>query len=72
MDAYDHVVEGNVKLMLVTGYSGIGKSSLVHEVHKPVAEKHGYFISGKFDQFKHNIPYSAVTQTFDEFVKTKF
>ncbi len=69
MNAYNHIMAGNVKLMLVAGYSGIGKSSLVHEVHKPVAEKHGYFISGKFDQFKHNIPYSAVTQTFDEFVK---
>lgn len=69
MNAYDRVMEGKVELMLVAGYSGIGKSALVHEVHKPIVAKHGYFISGKFDQFKHNIPYAAVAQSFDEFVK---
>ena len=52
------------EMMLVAGYSGIGKSSLVNEVHKPIVEARGYFISGKFDQFKRNIPYSAVVAAF--------
>jgi len=55
--------------MLVTGYAGIGKSSLVNEIHKPVVEKRGYFISGKFDQFTCNIPYSALIQAFQALVR---
>ncbi|MBD2128120.1 trifunctional serine/threonine-protein kinase/ATP-binding protein/sensor histidine kinase [Microcoleus sp. ZQ-A2] len=56
---------GGIEMMLVAGYSGIGKSALVAEVHKPMTEKRGYFISGKFDQFQRNIPYSAVVSAFD-------
>ncbi len=60
---------GGIELMLVAGYSGIGKSVLVAQVHKPITEKRGYFISGKFDQFKRNIPYSAVISAFKELVR---
>lgn len=55
------------EMMLVSGYSGVGKSSLIHEVHKPMTEKHGYFTSGKFDQYQRNIPYFALTQAFNKF-----
>lgn len=48
------------EMMLVAGYSGIGKSALVQEIYKPITEKCGYFISGKFAQFQRNIPYSAI------------
>ncbi|MDY7014429.1 MAG: serine/threonine-protein kinase PknK, partial [Cyanobacteriota bacterium] len=58
-----------VELMLVAGYSGIGKSALVQEIHKPITEKRGYFISGKFDQFQRNIPYSAVVAAFQDLVR---
>lgn len=65
LTAFDRVSGlGGVELMLVAGYSGIGKSALVKEVHKPITEKRGYFISGKFDQFQRNIPYSAVVAAF--------
>ena len=57
------------ELMLVAGYSGIGKSVLVQEVHKPITEKRGYFISGKFDQFQRTIPYSAVVSAFKKLVQ---
>ncbi|MBD2077090.1 AAA family ATPase [Phormidium sp. FACHB-592] len=57
------------ELILVTGYSGIGKSSLVNEVHKPIVQKHGYFIAGKFDQFKRNIPYSGWVQAFQDLIR---
>jgi predicted ATPase/serine phosphatase RsbU (regulator of sigma subunit) len=58
---------GRGELMLVAGYSGVGKTALVREVHKPMTEKHGYFAAGKFDQYQRNIPYSAISQAFNEF-----
>ncbi|MEO0374512.1 MAG: AAA family ATPase [Cyanobacteria bacterium P01_A01_bin.17] len=57
------------ELMLVAGYSGIGKSSLVAEVHKPITEKRGYFIAGKYDQFQRDVPYSAVIAAFRSLAK---
>jgi predicted ATPase/signal transduction histidine kinase/CheY-like chemotaxis protein/tRNA A-37 threonylcarbamoyl transferase component Bud32 len=58
-----------IEMMLVAGYSGIGKSALVQEIYKPITEKRGYFISGKFDQFQRNIPYSAVVSAFQGLVR---
>src|ERR671933_393488 len=60
---------GCVELMLVAGYSGIGKSSLVAEIHKPNTRLRGYFTSGKFDQFQKSIPYSAVVTAFKGLVR---
>ncbi|MEA5470480.1 AAA family ATPase [Spirulina sp. 06S082] len=57
------------ELMLVAGYSGIGKSALVHELHKSVTRSRGYFISGKFDQFQRNIPYSALVRAFQGLIQ---
>ena len=57
------------ELMLVAGYSGIGKSSLVAEIHKPITEKQGYFIAGKYDQYQRDVPYSAVISAFRDLVK---
>ncbi|WP_242715538.1 AAA family ATPase [Microcoleus vaginatus] len=64
LTAFDRVSQGTTEMMLVAGYSGIGKSVLVAEVHKPITQKRGYFISGKFDQFQRNIPYLAVVSAF--------
>jgi PAS domain S-box-containing protein len=58
-----------VEMMLVSGYAGIGKSALVHELYKPIAAKRGYFISGKFDQFRRNIPYSAIVDALQKLVQ---
>ncbi|WP_448600543.1 trifunctional serine/threonine-protein kinase/ATP-binding protein/sensor histidine kinase [Thermoleptolyngbya sp.] len=58
------VESGKSELMLVSGYSGIGKSSLVNEIHKPIVRQRGYFISGKFDQYKRNVPYASIIQAF--------
>ncbi|NEP57287.1 MAG: AAA family ATPase [Symploca sp. SIO2G7] len=55
---------GNSELLLVAGFSGIGKTAVVNEVHKPIAKQRGYFIKGKFDQFNRNIPFSAFLQAF--------
>ena len=67
--AFERVSLGKAEMMLVAGYSGVGKTALVHEVHKPMTEKRGFFIAGKFDQFKKNIPYYALTQAFNQFCR---
>lgn len=67
--AIERVSQGNNEMMLVTGYSGIGKSSLVQEIYKPITKQQGYFISGKFDQFQRNIPYSSLVQAFRSLIR---
>ena len=62
--AFDRSHAGGAELLLISGYSGIGKSVLVREVNKPIAERGGLFISGKFDQFSRNMPYAALGQAF--------
>ena len=62
--AFDRVSKGNSSLTLVAGFSGIGKTAIVNEVHKPIVKQRGYFIKGKFDQFNRNIPFSAFVQAF--------
>ncbi len=52
------------EMMLVAGFSGIGKTVVVNEVHKPIVRQRGYFIKGKYDQFQRNIPFSAFVQAF--------
>ncbi|MGP1375588.1 MAG: AAA family ATPase [Almyronema sp.] len=60
--AFDRVAAGSAEIMLVAGFSGIGKTAVVNEVHKPILKQRGYFIKGKFDQFNRNVPLSAVVQ----------
>jgi len=67
LQAFERVSSGATEMMLVAGYSGVGKTALVREVHKPMTEKQGYFASGKFDQLGRNIPYSAFSEALDEF-----
>ncbi len=57
------------KLMLISGYSGIGKTSLVQEIYKPITQQRGCFISGKFHQYQGDIPYSAFVSAFAEWVE---
>ena len=64
LEAFERVAHGNSEMMLVAGFSGIGKTAVVNEVHKPIARQRGYFIKGKFDQVNRNIPFSAFVQAF--------
>src|SRR5580700_222700 len=67
--SFDRVVRsGAPELVLVTGYSGIGKSAVVHELHKALVPR-GLFASGKFDQYKRDIPYSTLVQAFQSLVR---
>jgi len=69
LQAFERVSQGAAEMMRVAGYSGVGKTALVREVHKPMTKKQGYFAAGKFDQFQKNIPYYAITQAFNEFCR---
>ncbi|MEG4133085.1 AAA family ATPase, partial [Microcoleus sp. Pol11C1] len=62
--AFDRVSGGSTEMMLVAGFSGIGKTAVVNEVHKPIVRQRGYFIKGKFDQFLRTLPFSAFVQAF--------
>ncbi|MDF5706296.1 MAG: AAA family ATPase [Nostoc sp. S4] len=64
LEAFDRVSLGATEMMLVAGFSGIGKTAVVNEVHKPIVRQRGYFIKGKFDQFQRNIPLGAFVQAF--------
>ncbi|HLP89552.1 MAG TPA: AAA family ATPase [Nostocaceae cyanobacterium] len=69
LEAFERVRQGSIELMLVSGYSGIGKSSIVNEVNKPITSAKGYFIIGKFAQFKRDIPYASLIQAFSSLIQ---
>jgi len=69
--AFDGVIRnGAPELVLVSGYSGIGKSSVVNELHHRLVARHGLFASGKFDQYKRDIPYSTLVEAFQSLVRS--
>ena len=68
MQVFEEVSEGATEVMLVSGYSGVGKSALVNEIHKPIVRQKGYFIHGKFEKFQHTDPYSAIIHSFRQLV----
>jgi predicted ATPase/signal transduction histidine kinase/tRNA A-37 threonylcarbamoyl transferase component Bud32 len=61
--------KSKIELMLVAGFSGIGKTAVVNEVQKPIVRQRGYFIKGKFDQFKRDIPFWAWVQAFQNLMR---
>jgi predicted ATPase/signal transduction histidine kinase len=69
LQAFERVTQGATEIMLVAGLSGIGKTAVVNEVHKPIVRQRGYFIKGKYDQFQRNIPFSAFVQCFRDLIK---
>jgi predicted ATPase/signal transduction histidine kinase len=70
LDAFDRVVaSGAPELVLVSGHSGIGKSSIVNELHKAIVLPRGIFVSGKFDQYKRDIPYATLARAFQTLIR---
>jgi transcriptional regulator with GAF, ATPase, and Fis domain/predicted ATPase len=66
--AFDETLEGHPGLVLVSGSGGVGKTSFINELCRPIVRERGYFISGKFDQVARNVPYSALVQAFRSLV----
>jgi PAS domain S-box-containing protein len=70
LSCFDRIVKtGTPELTLVSGYSGVGKSSVVNELHKVLVPPRGLFASGKFDQYKRDIPYATLAQAFQSFIR---
>jgi PAS domain S-box-containing protein len=70
LTAFERVASsGETHLVLVSGYSGIGKSSVVNELHKVIILPRGIFISGKFDQRSRDIPYATVAEAFQALIR---
>jgi hypothetical protein len=69
LSAFDRVRTSRLpEFVLLSGYSGVGKSSIVHEMHKHLIPRHGLFASGKFDQYKKDIPYATLAQAFQTLI----
>ena len=69
LEGFERARRGRAGLMLVAGYSGVGKSALVHEIHKPITRARGYFITGKFDQLQRTVPYSGLVAAVRDLVR---
>ncbi len=70
LDAYAQVVaEKNTQVSIISGYSGVGKSRLVKEIQRPIIETQGYYVSGKYEQYKKPSSYFSLTQAFTELVE---
>ncbi|HEU4410470.1 MAG TPA: AAA family ATPase [Polyangiaceae bacterium] len=69
LGAFDRASGGGAELLLVAGFSGIGKSALVNEVHKPIAARGGAFVAGKFDLINRSVPYAPIANAFRELVR---
>jgi hypothetical protein len=69
VSAFDRICEGHTALLVVTGYPGIGKTSLVQELYRPIVRQRGYFLSGKFDLMARHTPLGALLQAFRSLVQ---
>jgi PAS domain S-box-containing protein len=68
--AFERAVQGGApELVLVSGYSGIGKSAVVNELHKVLVPPRGLFAAGKFDQYQRDIPYATLAQAFRSLIR---
>lgn len=69
LNAFDSIHNNNSRLILISGYPGIGKTSLVKELYYPLLRSRGYLISGKFDQLKRDTPYAAIAEAFQSLIR---
>ncbi|MEM7713742.1 MAG: AAA family ATPase [Cyanobacteria bacterium P01_A01_bin.68] len=67
--AFERITEEKTELFLVSGSSGVGKTAVINEVHKPIVQKHGYFIQGKYDQLHRDIPFAGFVEAFRDLIK---
>src|SRR5246500_888349 len=67
--AFDRVTQGTLELVLISGYSGVGKSSVVNELHKAIVPARGLFAAGKFDQYKRDVPYATLAQALQTLIR---
>jgi len=69
LSTFDRIYAGSSELVFVAGYSGIGKTTLISEMYKPIVHHRGYFVSGKYDQYMKDTPYSAFIQALQMLIR---
>lgn len=69
IETFERTAGGSEEVLMISGYSGIGKSTLVREIHRPITARRGFFLSGKFDQLKRDVPYAALFPPFRDLVR---
>ena len=69
IQAFENMDRAGEKIVMVFGEPGVGKSALINEIQKPIVARRGYFLSGKYDQFKKDVPYSAIVQAFQQLIR---
>lgn len=69
LEAFERAAQGQANVLLVTGLAGVGKTSLVHEVHRPLTRRRGIYVEGKFDQLHRGIPHDSLIQAFRSFIR---
>ncbi|MGE0495341.1 MAG: diguanylate cyclase [Vulcanimicrobiota bacterium] len=67
--AFERAAQGHANVLLVAGQAGVGKTSLVHEVHRPLTRRRGIYVEGKFDQLNRGIPHDSLIQAFRSFIR---
>jgi hypothetical protein len=68
LEVFDQVAGGKGRMAFISGHSGIGKTSLIKELYKPLAAGGGYIAAGKFDQYHRHLPYSALMEAFNNLI----
>jgi predicted ATPase/serine phosphatase RsbU (regulator of sigma subunit)/tRNA A-37 threonylcarbamoyl transferase component Bud32 len=69
LSTFDRARRGAAELLLISGYSGVGKSALVNEIQKQIV-KGGRFVAGKFDQLGRRVPYLPITHACGELLRS--
>ncbi|QDZ38737.1 AAA family ATPase [Euhalothece natronophila Z-M001] len=69
LDTFTQVKAGNTTVFMISGYAGIGKTSIVQEVRPSLLEAQGHYLGGKFEQLKRDTPYLAITQAFQDVIR---
>ncbi|MGE0173590.1 MAG: diguanylate cyclase [Oligoflexales bacterium] len=69
LQSFKNTLRGAKEIALISGYSGIGKSSLVNELHSALTESSGYFLTGRFSEFEKNVPYSGLISALGGLVR---
>ncbi len=69
LDAFESAAAGGRRLVMVSGMPGIGKTAVINEMQKPVMSRRGYFIIGKYDQFKKDVPFSGIIQALQSMMR---
>lgn len=69
LNVFENTTKGQVQVILIKGYAGVGKTAIINEVHQPITERNGFFVQGKFDQFRRDIAYGAISTTLQDFAQ---